>query len=223
MSYLCQPQVFWFFFAKKARLPHRLPSQFAPIGTIRVKDTIYVFARAPRLGTVKRRLAAEIGDRAALRFYLATLTAVLRRLEADRRFRTVVAVTPDRGPMTWARGLPVVAQGPGGLEARMGRVFRRHPRGRVAIVGSDIPAVTAADIVQAFRALGRAPACFGPAEDGGYWLVAMGPRRPAAPFRGVRWSSRFALGDTRANFRHHRIEMLRTLRDVDTAADLRKG
>ncbi len=30
-----------------------------------------VFARAPRLGAVKRRLARDIGDRAALRFHAA--------------------------------------------------------------------------------------------------------------------------------------------------------
>ncbi len=40
-----------------------------------MKDTVIVFARAPRLGTVKRRLARDIGDRAALRFHTATLTS----------------------------------------------------------------------------------------------------------------------------------------------------
>ena len=54
-----------------------------------------VFARAPRLGTLKRRLAADLGDRFALRFHLATLRRLLRRLRADRRFRTVLAATPD--------------------------------------------------------------------------------------------------------------------------------
>lgn len=62
-----------------------------------MKDTVIVFARAPRLGTVKRRLARDIGDRAALRFYAETLKRLLWLLARDRRFRTVVAVTPDRG------------------------------------------------------------------------------------------------------------------------------
>jgi hypothetical protein len=39
-----------------------------------MKDTVVVFARAARLGAVKRRLAREIGARAALRFHLATMT-----------------------------------------------------------------------------------------------------------------------------------------------------
>jgi hypothetical protein len=57
--------------------------------------------------------------------------------------------------------------------------------------------------------------------DGGYWLVALGPRRPARPFAGVRWSSPHALADTLANFRGRRVALLRELRDVDCAADLR--
>lgn len=184
-------------------------------------DTVYVFARAPRLGAVKRRLAAGIGACAALRFYRTTLAATLRRLAADRRFRTVLAVTPDdaRGP--WLRGRTVVGQGRGDLAARMQSVMDRHPRGRVAIVGADIPDLRADDVAAAFRRLRGADACFGAAEDGGYWLVALGPRRPARPFARVRWSGPHALGDTLANFRHHAVTFVRTLRDVDTQADLK--
>jgi glycosyltransferase A (GT-A) superfamily protein (DUF2064 family) len=89
------------------------------------------------------------------------------------------------------------------------------------LIGSDIPGVTAADIAAAFRALGRAQAVFGPAEDGGYWLVGFGPRRPARPFAGVRWSTEHALADTLSNCAGHRVALVRRLRDVDTAADLR--
>jgi glycosyltransferase A (GT-A) superfamily protein (DUF2064 family) len=96
-----------------------------------------------------------------------------------------------------------------------------RPHRRVVLVGSDIPGIGRDDIAAAFRALGRAQAVFGPAEDGGYWLVGLGPRRPAHPFADVRWSTAHALGDTLANFCGRRIALLRTLRDVDTAADLR--
>jgi hypothetical protein len=75
-------------------------------------------------------------------------------------------------------------------------------------------------IAAAIRALGRADAVFGPAEDGGYWLVGMGPRRPARPFAGVRWSSGHTLADTLRNFAGRRVALLRRLRDVDTAEDL---
>ena len=184
-----------------------------------MRDTVFVFARAPRLGSVKRRLAREIGDRAALRFHRATLVKLLRALAADRRFATVLALTPDRARLSRPRGVAVVGQGAGDLGARMHRALARARR--AAVVGCDIPGLCAADVAAAFRALGRAQACFGPAMDGGYWLVALGPRRPSRPFAGVRWSSPHALADTLANFRGRRVALLRGLSDVDCAADLR--
>ncbi len=101
----------------------------------------------------------------------------------------------------------------------MHRACNRFPRRRVVLIGSDIPELRPTDVAAALRALGRADAVFGPALDGGYWLVGMSPRRPAKPFAGVRWSSEHALADTLANFRGRRVALLRTLRDVDTAAD----
>jgi hypothetical protein len=184
-----------------------------------VKDTVIVFARAPRLGAVKRRLGREIGARAALRFHRATLFRLLRALARDRRFRTIVAVTPDRARL--AAPVPRIAQGGGDLGRRMDRAFRRFPHRRVALIGADIPAAGPADLHRAFRTLGSADAVFGPAADGGYWLVALGPRRPARPFAHVRWSSAHALADTRANFAGRRVTLLRQLRDIDTAADWR--
>ena len=185
-----------------------------------MKDTVVVFARAPRLGAVKRRLARDIGDRAALRFHVATMTGLLRALAAGRRFRTVLAVTPDshrfRLPVRVAR----IPQGCGDLGARMQRAFRRFPHARVVLLGCDIPDACPRDALAAFRVLGNAEAAFGPAVDGGYWLVAMSPRRPGRPFASVRWSTEHALADTLANFAGRRVVMLRTLRDVDTAADL---
>jgi len=187
-----------------------------------MRNTVVVFARAPRLGTVKRRLAAEIGDRAALRFHHGTLLRLLRQLVRDRRFRTVVAITPDRTRLRLPVRVPVLPQGRGDIGQRMHRACRRFPRARVAIIGSDIPDARAADLAAAFRALGRADAAFGPAADGGYWLVALGPRRPARPFAAARWSTEHALADTLANFPGHRVVHLRMLSDVDTAADWRR-
>jgi rSAM/selenodomain-associated transferase 1 len=178
-----------------------------------------VFARAPRLGTVKRRLACGVGERAALRFHQGTAERLLRALARDRRFETLLALTPDRAG--WRVPVPSAKQGRGDLGTRMHRACARVPRGQVVIVGSDIPGVGAEHVAAAFRALGAADAVFGPALDGGYWLVGLGPRRPARPFAGVRWSSEFALRDTLANFAGRRVAFLRPMRDVDTADDLR--
>jgi uncharacterized protein len=187
-----------------------------------MRNIVVVFARAPRLGAVKRRLAREIGARAALRFHLATLTRLTRALAADRRYRTVLAITPDRATLRLPARVARLPQGSGHLGVRMHRAFRRFPRCRVALIGSDIPDAGPADVWAAFRALGSAQAAFGPAADGGYWLVALSPRRPARPFAAVRWSTDHALTDTLANFAGWRVTNLRTLHDVDTAADLRR-
>jgi len=181
-------------------------------------DTTIIFARAPRLGTVKQRLARGIGALAALRFYRGQLAGLCRSLGRDRRWRTVLAVTPDRARARWPVLLPRLPQGRGNLGERMSRALSRHRR--AVLVGCDIPALEPADIAAAFRALGRAQAVFGPAEDGGYWLVGFGPRRPARPFAGVRWSGPHALADTLANCRGRPVALLRRLRDVDTAEDL---
>jgi rSAM/selenodomain-associated transferase 1 len=186
------------------------------------RPVVILFARAPRLGAVKSRLARGIGQRGALRFYTGTLAAVARPIARDRRWRTVLATTPPGARARWDRFVPrrtpLVAQPRGDLGARMAGAMRRHP---VAILaGSDIPGLRPADIAAAARALGRADAVFGPAEDGGYWLVGMGPRRPARPFAAVRWSGPHALADTLANFRGRRVAFLRRQRDVDTVEDL---
>ncbi len=182
-----------------------------------MKYTIIVFARAPRLGTVKRRLARDIGDRAALRFHLATLTTLLRDLLACLRFDVVLAVTPDRARFRLPVRVQRIGQGDGDLGARMSRALRRYRR--AALMGCDIPDAGAADVRAAFHGLGTADAMFGPALDGGYWLIALGPRRPGDLFGRSRWSTEHALADTLQQFRHHRVGFIRTLSDVDTVAD----
>ncbi len=187
-----------------------------------MKDVAIVFARAPRLGTVKRRLAGGIGERAALRFHAAMLGGLLRDLARDRRFRTVAALTPDHARVKLPAHVQRIAQGKGDLGQRMQRAFARFPRSRVALVGCDIPELRSADLRAALQAVRRKDAAFGPAEDGGYWLVAMSPRRPARPFGAVRWSSQDALSDTLLNFRNRRISILRRLADIDTPDDYRR-
>ncbi len=185
-----------------------------------MKDTVVVFARAPRLGTVKRRLAKDIGDRAALRFHTATLLRLLRNLRRDRRFHIVLALTPDGARDRLPLRVTRTGQGRGDVGQRMHTACRKFRRGNVAVIGSDIPDANAADLRAAFRTLGSHDAVFGPAEDGGYWLVALGPRRPAQPFDNARWSTEHALEDTLQNFRGRRVALLRMLRDVDTVDDL---
>lgn len=154
----------------------------------------------------------------ALRFQRIMLSLILRRLGHDGRWTTWLAITPDRsGP--WPRGFRALPQGQGDLGRRMASIAGRLPPGPVVIIGSDIPGIAAADIVAAFRALGSTDAVFGPATDGGYWLVGL-RRRPhfIDPFANVRWSSQHALADTLANLADNEIAMLRPLLDIDDGA-----
>jgi rSAM/selenodomain-associated transferase 1 len=191
---------------------------------------LVIMARVPRLGTGKRRLARDVGALAAWRFQRRMLRQVLRRLGGDPRWTTWLAVTPDRAvgkPAHWARRTRVIPQGAGGLGARMERLLRAGPPGApgppgpVVVVGSDIPDLDASHVAQAFRALGRHDWVFGPAVDGGYWLVgARRRRRPWRTFEAVRWSSQHALADSLANLKGARVALLEALHDVDTGEDL---
>ena len=184
---------------------------------------LVVFARTPRLGAVKTRLAADIGAVAATAFYRRTLETVTRRLGGGTaRWRCWLAVTPDRdvGLPLWPAGWTRIPQGPGDLGTRMMRPMVVLPPGPVVIVGTDVPAIGPGHMVRAFAALGRHDAVFGPAEDGGYWLVGL-RRRPRVPdiFSGVRWSSQHALADTMANLPEGAgAAMLDTLADIDDGA-----
>ncbi len=194
---------------------------------------LVIFARAPHLGTVKRRLAGDLGPVAAARFHRLATGSLIRRLGGDRRWRTWLAVTPDaalRQPdALWANArragaVGVFGQGPGDLGERMARAFAALPPGPVVIVGTDIPDIGRPNVAAAFRALGRAEAVIGPAGDGGYWLIGL-RRRPSLrpPFAGVRWGGAHALADTLANLDGRAVALLEERHDVDRAEDLMPG
>ena len=182
---------------------------------------LFVMVKAPLAGSAKTRLAAVIGAAEALRFYRSSTAALLRRVGSDPRWRTVLAVSPDRyvGSRFWPANLPRIAQGQGDLGERMQRLLEQ-PRGPVMLIGSDIPGIRAGHIAEAFGVLSRSGFVFGPSEDGGFWLA--GARR-ATPrlFRQVRWSTPHALADTLANLQRP-AGLAATLADVDTEADWRR-
>lgn len=192
-----------------------------------IRGHLVLFVRAPRRSVGKRRLARDIGDAAALRFERAMLGLLLRRLGRDRRWRLRLAVAPDRArrrARLWPQGIPIAGQGGGDLGARMVRALASCPPGPAVLVGSDIPTLAARHIAEAFRLLGRHDLVFGPATDGGFWLV--GARRcPSLPklFGPVRWSSPHALADVLDNLpRRVSIGFAARLADVDDGAAYRR-
>ena len=188
------------------------------------RPLVIVFAKAPRLGAVKTRLAQDIGQASARRFYRETTDRLLACLAREARLEVRLAVTPDdyacRGRW-WPARLARAEQGPGNLGHRMSRaLYDPWPR-PVVVVGSDIPGLGPAQVLKAFHALAANDVVFGPAADGGYWLV--GARDHALLhrlFRNVRWSGPHARADTLANVPvGRRVALLETLEDVDDGID----
>lgn len=186
---------------------------------------LVVMAREPRAGAVKTRLARDIGTVAATGFYRHSLTSLTARVARDPRWRNIFAVTPDSAwySRVWPTGVARVNQGSGDLGVRMQRVFDCLPPGPAVIIGADIPDVRAGHVADAFRLLGSHDAVFGPARDGGYWLVGL-RRSPRIPdiFAGVRWSSPHALEDTLVNLEDASVALVEQLEDVDDGKSHRR-
>jgi rSAM/selenodomain-associated transferase 1 len=185
--------------------------------------------KAPRPGAVKTRLAARIGAAAAAAVYRALAEEAARQTaprggEYERIFFHAPA---DAGPemADWLPGESWRPQCDGDLGTRMaaafGEAFGRGAR-RAAIVGTDVPELSAARIREALAALQDHELVVGPARDGGYYLIALSQPAPDL-FAGVPWSTPAVLQATleRAGSLGLRTRLLSPLRDVDTLEDLR--
>ncbi len=193
-----------------------------------MKPTLLIFAKAPRMGVSKTRLAAGIGVARAWRVKRA-LDAYTCRTARHAAWKTMLSVAPDRDLKTtfvdaWPDDLPRIPQGKGDLGRRMAAALRAHCRGSVAIIGSDLPDLRTGDLRAAFMALKRHDVVLGPATDGGYWLIGMSARcARRARLDPVRWSSAFTLADTLACLpKAWRIGYLRELEDVDDAGSFQR-
>jgi len=194
-------------------------------------DVLGVFVKAPVAGSVKTRLATDVGPRRAARLYRDMGREIVAACVRPEAYRTVVWFSPpgaQRSVRTWLGGLRVSGFAPqrdGGLGVRLSAALGRHfgeGARRVVVIGSDCPDVDRGSVTGAFAALDACDVVVGPAGDGGFYLLGL--RAPAAGlFRGVAWSTEAVLDQTLANARRLGLEccLLPTLRDVDTVADAR--
>jgi rSAM/selenodomain-associated transferase 1 len=194
---------------------------------------LLVFVRAPEPGSVKTRLAAAIGNDAALRIYRRLAEHTLREAAALAGEAVQVRVhhTPAQAGdavRAWMGAGPVyLPQAEGDLGARMEDAFARafaEGADQVVIVGSDLPELSAGLLRRAFDLLDAHPAVLGPARDGGYYLLGLAHPVPGI-FGGIAWSTAEVLAATLARFRAAGIEpaMLEALADVDEVGDLPEG
>lgn len=183
-----------------------------------------IMAKQPVAGRVKTRLAQDLGTGRAIGFFRSALAAQMRRLGQDARWTPVLAVNPDKAVSArcWPDGANVQPQGPGDVGQRMQHIFDQHPRADILITGSDIPDIRRHHIARAFALLQRHDAVFGPAEDGGFWLVGRRSGVRVRMFSGVRWSSPYALSDTLKNLESLKTGFLESLNDIDDIEDFRR-
>ena len=186
---------------------------------------VLLFAKAPRPGLVKTRLAGEVGVERAVSAYRAVAARVVAQVAAAYRL-TVWYDPPDalEEMRAWLGQLEYHPQPEGDLGVRLRHAFQFHfdrGDGPVVAIGADAPDVGAAAIARAERALAAADVVLGPALDGGYYLLGLGHHAPQL-FEGVPWGTSDVLQITLRACRrwHYQVVQLESLRDLDAAADL---
>ncbi|WP_214321356.1 TIGR04282 family arsenosugar biosynthesis glycosyltransferase [Nonomuraea sediminis] len=179
---------------------------------------VIVLAKEPVPGRVKTRLTPPFTPAQAARLAEAALSDTLCAVGAG-----VLAL--DGLPGMWLpAGFTVIPQRGDGLDERLAWAFADAFRLRsepLVLIGMDTPQVTSGLLRCAADALARCDAVFGPAADGGFWLL--GFRRPdprlllgvpmSRPDTGALQLARLVEAGLDV---HH----LPTLTDVDTAADV---
>jgi rSAM/selenodomain-associated transferase 1 len=191
-------------------------------------STLVVMARYPERGKTKTRLARTIGDSGAVRLYEAFLIDLAQRF-AGQDYVLHWAYTPAEvdyqafiapfapGPCT--HSFP--QQGPE-LGARLHHVFRwTQARGfeRTIVIGSDAPHISREIVASARAALDEADVVLGPADDGGYYLIAM--REPHDVFTGIPMSTAVVTDMTIAAAQRQglTVRLLESLFDIDELPD----
>lgn len=184
---------------------------------------VAVFTRAPVRGAVKTRLVSALGEQGALDAHVELLHRTLDNLRAVETLAAVeVWYAGDADAMPVCR-YPLRPQAEGDLGQRMlAAVVDITARGAIAvIVGTDCPLLDATYVGRAVAAVRRgADVVLGPAEDGGYVLIAMA-RAHAALFTDMPWGTSAVLSETvrRATVLELHIERLAELWDVDVPED----
>lgn len=159
-----------------------------------------IFTRNPELGKCKTRLAATIGDRKALAIYRFLLRHTASVTDALPATDLHVYFSDRLGDGTiWdtSRYRRHVQRG-ADLGARMQQAFEdAFDQGytRIVLIGSDLYDLTPEDLLAAFKALEQHPVVFGPASDGGYYLLGLTAMVPEL-FRNKAWGTSSVLADS---------------------------
>ncbi len=189
------------------------------------KNALIIMAKAPEPDNVKTRLKGHLSDTERMALYERLIEGTVERLRALEDTDTFITYTPSEHEEYFSRfGLPLFTQEGEGLGPRM-HLALTHVLGlgyaRAALVGVDIPGLGPGEVHEAISHLDHADVVFGPARDGGYYLVAM-PRPQPEVFRDIKWSVPDTLQQSlgRAAAAGLLTALGPELRDLDTPEDL---
>ncbi len=165
-----------------------------------MNGVICIFAKVPRAGHVKTRLAKSLGDASAVALAEAFIEDTVA-LATTIPSASVVIAFDDAAPACWqSKGIATTLQGDGDLGARLERVLGRaladHPW--AIALGADSPGMPATLVCSAVDALvgcASPAAALGPCRDGGFYLLGVSALAPGTLAR-VRWSTSSAHADT---------------------------
>lgn len=184
---------------------------------------LLIFTRNPKLGKCKTRLAATIGDQAALDIYMILMrhtAEITKNLNCSKEVYYSDEV-PDNdlwGKDNYAKQL----QEGNDLGERMYNAFKSgFQKGykKIILIGSDIYDLNSETIEEAFLEMENADFVIGPAADGGYYLVGMKTLNNEI-FQNKNWGTESVLEDTLNNLTHKKVKLLEIKNDIDVYEDL---
>ena len=192
-----------------------------------------ILTRVPRVGRGKSRLAAAVGAETAAALSRAFLLDLVRELGHDDRWACALFVDPPEAcdEVAALTGIADTRPQPSGsIGTRMAAAALSLAAGgtrAVVLVGSDAPHLEAGDVADLLATLWRQDIVFGPAEDGGYYAVGLGPavldtRLEALFGDEIPWSTNTVLRNSEqvAHGLGWSVARIRPLTDVDTVQDL---
>ncbi|MBX3667942.1 MAG: TIGR04282 family arsenosugar biosynthesis glycosyltransferase [Rhodocyclaceae bacterium] len=192
---------------------------------------IAVFAKAPRAGYAKTRLAPLLGAAGAARLQRRMTIHALSVAYAARLGPVQLWCAPAAGErffraLSLTYGVQCASQSGGDLGARMAAAFAAGfvaaPQRPVLLMGCDCPLLAPAHLHAAAAALAAGKdAAFVTAADGGYVLIGLNGLY-AELFAGIEWGGPQVMADTRARMRRLGLvwEEVAQLWDVDTPQDV---
>ncbi|MBT8303933.1 MAG: TIGR04282 family arsenosugar biosynthesis glycosyltransferase [Bacteroidia bacterium] len=186
------------------------------------KDLVIVFVKNIKLGKVKTRLAETIGDRAAIEVYSELVDVTRKAIEnVNADIRIYFSESLENGD--WQEYYKAVQKGED-LGERMRNAFEDgliDGYESIVLIGSDLPEIDQEHITAGLNALNNKEIVFGPAIDGGYYLVGLSSLHDEL-FKNKPWSQSSLLEVTLKELDDKKIsyELLKPLNDIDTYEDL---